>query len=725
LRDAILHSLPPAPRSKNKEISPGLEAVILKCLQKDPKLRYQSANELLEDLIELARGSGSHRAVGVPPKPGWLSRPRRAAAIIFGVLLLMVAGVVLWRNFAVQVVPLRMSVIVAEFENRTGDPVFDQAPRELISTALSEAPQVSVFPSSRLPDVLKRMQKPETVPVDEKVGREICTREGLQSVVSGSISKLGSSYLVLVRVLGCNGDLIVTTEKRFSSPEQLPPTMDEIVATIRHKWGESKGAIQQDSQPLATVTSGSLEALKLYSSGKQQLYLGNFRGAASLFEKAVELDDGFAMAHEYLGVAYENLGDNDRAGAESAKAAQLAGRVTVREREKILGDYALFKSDYTKAISHYQVLASLLPQDPAVHLNLAECYINQFRFDAAIAEAKKAADLEPSPGPRENLAVYYFLSGDSQKALDMAQQVLKENPDDTVALYLVGSYYLGVGRSAEADRSWRRLLALGGDAASQARAALADAGLTMDDVKDAIQQLEYGVTVDAEMGNTHELSRKQILLIELRRASGGRQTLTRSLQEIQEPTAPDIMFLLGRLYARLGRRVDAQRELRRLDQWSDKTPRVLLFSDMLQSEIAAADGQFTEAVERAKRGVEHLDCTLAIESLAKAYELDGDREDAAKQYEILLSRANERQFDSVDSPALHAVAAARYRLGVLYQSLGRDDVARQRFSSFLNYAAQSDRTGPLYEDARKRMAQLTSNTGSSADLLPPHTAPPH
>ena len=714
LIEAILHEQPVRPRTQNPGLAPELERIILKCLDKNPDARYQSAREIAIDLKTMlpqgALGPSDNRIIPAPPK-------RRRSLAITAVLVMLVtaAGVILWRGLRGHAAPPRLSIIVAEFENRTGDPAFDQTPRELISTALGESSQVSVFPSSRLPDVLRRMQKSVTDVVDERVASEICSREGLQSFISGSISRLGSSYLILVRVLNCNGDPVITTEKAFSGPEQLPPAVDEIATRIRYKWGESNAAIQRASQPLALVTSSSLEALKLYSSGKQQLYLGNFGRAVSLFKKAVEMDGTFAMAHEYLAIAYENSAYDDRAGEEYARAAQLSGRVTEREREKILGDYALFQYDSAKAIPHFQVLAALSPDDPAVHLNLAECYRNEFRFDLAVSEAKKAVDLAPSPSPKINLATYYYLGRDSQRAVTLARQVLKENPDNAKALNLIGSYDLGIGKEGEADGIWQQMLALGGDAASMARAAMADAAQTRDNLKEAVIQLEYGVTADAAMDNAYNMSRKQIFLADIHRASGDGKSLMNSLHKLREPSNPELIFLLGRLYARSRRTGGAERQLHRLDELVDKTPRVISFSNMLQSEIAVAQSRPLDAVQSASIAVQHLNSPLAIETLARTYEIAGSREEAARQYELLLARSNERQFDSADSPALHAVGAAHYRLGVLYQSLGRDDLALQQFSLLLNYAGEAQRTGPLYEDARKRLAQVRSKTASLVD----------
>ncbi len=724
LIDAILHYDPVRPSLLNPEVSPALEAVILKAMDREPDLRYQSARELKVDLERLAAGTGplsvdlaSHdRSRQGPRIKRWIA----ATALC----LVLVGGGLLYLRFRArpQGATHRLSVLVADFENRTGDPVFDQTPRELISTALGESHQATIFPSSRIPEVLKRMQKPPTVTIDENVGTEICTREGLQSVVSGSISKLGNSYLLLVRVLNCNGDLIASTEKEFSHPEQLPAMIDETAPVIRRELGESKAAIQQSSQPLALVTSGSLEAVKLYSSGKRQLYLGDRRGAVSFFTKAVELDDNFAMAHEYLGVAYQDLDDEARAEKEYSKAVQLVGRVTEREREKTLGDYCLFKSNFDGAISHYRVLATLSPEDPVVHLNLGECYRDQFRFDLAIEEAKKAVDLQPAPGPKVSLAIYYYLSGDSRRAMETAREALQEYPDNARAMYLIGSYYLAAGKPSDADHVWRQLLAAGD--ASRARSAMADAALVRDNPKEAIIQLQSGLIADSNLQNSYELLRKKILLGDMYWASGDHQSLKDSIQDLPQPEAPELIFLLGRLYARADRMEDAQKQLRRLEQLPDRTPTVESFSNLLQSEMAASQSHYPDAVQWAKLGVQHLNSPLAIETLARAYELAGESENAAQQYEIMLARSNERQFDAIDAPALHAVAKAHYRLGVLYQALGKKDLAKAQFSSFLNYADGAEHTGPSFEDARKRMNELSAKmAGATGQPLPRRESP--
>ncbi len=705
LREAILYFPVPPLREKNPEISPQLESVILRCLEKDPKKRCQSAQELAIELEQVVSGSvwsaAYWRTVFAVRRHPWWS-----GAVLS--VMLLATGFAVWHWMSNRTPPPRMSVVVAEFENRTGEQMFDQTPRELIATALAQSSQVYVIPSSRLPDVLTRMKVPATTSVDEKIAEEICTREGLQSVVGGSISKLGSRYMVVARVLNCNGELILSVDKQFSGPEQLPPVIDAIAANIRRGWGESDTAIQQASQPLATVTSSSLEAIRLYSSGRQELYRGNFADAITLFKKAVELDGEFAMAHEYLATAYVHQANSERANEEYAKASQLSSRVTEKEREKILGDYALFRSDNDAAISHYQILSVLSPEDPAAHINLAESYRNEFRHDQAIAEVKKALALAESPSVRNNLATYYYMAGKPEDALREVQQVLKESPENVKGLYLLASYYLGMGQEREARAVLERMLVLGGSAASLARADLADAAWTRDELKEAASQLESGIITDAQVNNEYEMTRKRLLLAEVYLAMGQQRTMADVLRKVQEASDPQLVFLLGRVHARAGQIGAAQQKLRQMENLPYQTPLLQSLESILQAEIAMTQKQRSDAVRFAALAVEHLNSPMALEVLARANELAGNQTETARQYERLLARSNEMQYDNVDWPALHSVAAAHYRLGVLYQSMGQTDLAAAQFNALLKYSGQGEPTGPMYQDARARLAQLTA-----------------
>jgi hypothetical protein len=172
-----------------------------------------------------------------------------------------------------------------------------------------------------------------------------------------------------------------------------------------------------------------------------------------------------------------------------------------------------------------------------------------------------------------------------------------------------------------------------------ARAAMADAARTRDDLKEAVIQLEYGLTANAEMDNAYDLSRKQLFLVDIYRVSGNRTSLMKSLRDMPEQSNPELIFLLGRVYARSGRIGGADRELHRLEASTDRTPRVMSFSHMLESEIAVAKNRPMDAVRAATLANKLLNSPLAIETLARAYEVDGSREEAVHQYKLLLVRS--------------------------------------------------------------------------------------
>jgi len=326
---------------------------------------------------------------------------------------------------------------------------------------------------------------------------------------------------------------------------------------------------------------------------------------------------------------------------------------------------------------------------------------------------------------RSNLATYYYLSGNSEEAMKLVGQVLKENPEYTNALYLMANSYLAAGNEIQARAIWQHMLDLGGSAASMARATMADAAQSLDNLGESTRQLEYGLITDAEMSNAYETSRKQILLAELYRVSGNRTALANSLSKVGQPSAPELIFLLGRVQARSGHLTAADRQLRRLEEASYKTPSVSSFSNMLQSEMAIAQNRRDDAVRFAFLAVQNLNSPMAIENLARAYDFAGNKEAAVTQYEALLARSNERQVDASDGPALHAVVTARYRLGVLYQALGRTDLAQNQFHRVLSYDSKSQATGHLYEDTRKRLAQINPNLVAPAGPPPPRTESTH
>jgi tRNA A-37 threonylcarbamoyl transferase component Bud32 len=272
LIDAILNKQPVPPRKVNPRISAGLEQIILKCLDKDPSRRYQAARELRVDLERLAEGRQTPASSARAPDSIW-----RSAYLWVAVAALAIAGAwigIRWLQ-AGHAPQTPQTVLVGEFVNRTNNPIFDLTLAELLKTALEESRVITVYPESRVPGVLRRMEKSPAVPIDESVGRDICAREGLRAVVLGSISSLGNNYLILVRAVDAVGRDLVRRQQTITDAGQASSAIGALAQEIRKALGESAASVREASAPLAQVTSGSLEAIRNYTLERQRIFAGD------------------------------------------------------------------------------------------------------------------------------------------------------------------------------------------------------------------------------------------------------------------------------------------------------------------------------------------------------------------------------------------------------------------------------------------------------------------
>ena len=708
LTDAVLHKSPIPPKRQNPRIRPLMQQIILNALEKDPEKRYRSVNDVIAEL-KLAQKSNISQWVGTHLH----GLAQMSVLVILAMIVFAVHGRLQQHP---RVGPVQ--VLIGDFENRAGESVFDETLHELLSTSLEQSEFVRVFPYSRLPGVLQRMNLPSGARIDDEIGREILQREGLQAFLSGSVTKLGNVYVLLVKAVSPTGESLASTQREISDIGQLPGAVDAITKTIRTSLGESAALVEKNFQPLAKVTSSSLEAIRFFSSGKQRLYAGNPQQAAVFFRKAVELDLNFAVAHEYLAISYFQLGDGFRAGKSFLDAKRRAGNVTEVEKQKILGDYYLFNHDYDQAIQHLQLLEQLQPQDPAVHLNLAESYSGKFQFDAALAEVKEAVHLKHEAGPLNNLAAVYFSKGETDTALDISLNLLQTNPNDGRAMENSGTCYLVKGRLDDAKRKYESMIALGEQNESQGQAALADLALARGWHREARAHFMAGMVADEKLGDLYSSAVKQFKLASLASWTDDKSLATGRMR-IEEGGDSDLFLLVGRIYAHQHRYKEAEGLLHILEQKASDSPTPTLqsFLHVLKSDLAVAKGRSKGAVEEAKLAVAYENSTLAVESLADAYRAAGMDAEAAHAFEEVLRRGNERR-ESYDGPAFHKVVEDHYWLARSYQRMGRNDLAQSHLETFLTYWSQADPELDMYRDAKRRFELLRRSSVGSGRPAP-------
>jgi eukaryotic-like serine/threonine-protein kinase len=359
IAEAILNRKPVAPVRLNPDLPPKLEEVINKALEKDRKLRYQSAAEIRTDLQRLRRDSDTSRSAAaiaqVESKPARTSIRWAAVAGATIVVIGLAAGGWLFFSRKAHALTDKDTIVLADFDNKTGDAVFDGTLRQGLSVPLEQSPFLSIIPDQQIQQTLQMMGQPADTKLTPTIARELCQRTASAAVLDGSIAQIGTQYLLTLKAVNCaSGESLASTEAQASDKNHVLDALGKTASEIRSKLGESLSTVQKFDTPLEQASTPSLEALKAYSLGIKTWEAKGEPEAIPFFKRAIELDPNFASAYLALGTSYYNLAQASLAVENLNKAFELRDRVSERERYRITGDY-----DTAKAKAAYQDFLTL------------------------------------------------------------------------------------------------------------------------------------------------------------------------------------------------------------------------------------------------------------------------------------------------------------------------------------------------------------------------------
>jgi tetratricopeptide (TPR) repeat protein/predicted Ser/Thr protein kinase len=499
---SILDRAPVSPVRLNPDLPAKLEDLINKSLEKDRNLRYQHAADIRADLQRLKRDTESGRAVATSSgaaavaqdtgphtvaavQPVQISSPAVAAtpsssAGVSTAPANVAAGMKSWKLLAPAALILlaaliaaglyfrsrqsaklteKDSILLADFVNTTGDGVFDGTLKQALAVQLEQSPYLNILPESRIHEALRYMGRSGDERVTSDVAREICQREGVKAMLLGSISSLGSHYVVTLEAVSAqNGDSLAREQAEAESKEKVLKSLDGAASRLREKLGESIGSVQKFATPLEAATTSSLEALKEFSLGETEHGKFNDEGAIPHMKRAVELDPNFAMALAVLGVANSNTGHSKEGSEYIQKAFEVKDRASEREKSYISSHYygtvtrqedkdretleqwsqayprdnvpldnlALAEQDvgnHEKALGYALAAMRIDPKDPYAYQNVAAAYQYLNRYDEAKAVADQALAQKVDPWSM-HLTIYWiaFLRNDESA---MRQEVTK------------------------------------------------------------------------------------------------------------------------------------------------------------------------------------------------------------------------------------------------------------------------------------------------------------
>ena len=424
------------PVSLRRLVDGDLNSITMKAIEKTRERRYVSVSDLAADIQRHLE----HRPVLASPPGGlyragkFLRRHRLAAlSTAAGAVFFVLSGVTAWslshRDSATRSkLTDKDTIVLADFENKTGDPVFDDTLRQGLSVDLQQSPFLNLVSDAQVQRTLTLMGQPKAARLTPEIAQQACERTGGAAVLEGSIASLGTQYVLGLRAKNCNTGSILDQEQTVAARrEDVLNSLSQIASKFRTRVGESLAMVEKHSTPLAEATTPSLEALKAYSTGMKVVVSSGHEATISLLRRAVEIDPKFAMAYAQLGVSYSALGESLLSAESTAKAWQLRDRVSDRER---------FFIDFT--------------YDRQVTGNLEKAY--------------QTLELWYQTYPRgENPNAQGFLGGLAthgtgryERAMEMSQKRIAANPDEVFGYSSLANSYFFLDRFAEAETTLQR-----------------------------------------------------------------------------------------------------------------------------------------------------------------------------------------------------------------------------------------------------------------------------
>jgi serine/threonine protein kinase/Flp pilus assembly protein TadD len=441
-----------------------LDWIITKALRKDREERYQTVKELLTDLRRLkqkiefeaelersaapdslsrsaisaapamptvsgrAKATGEATASHTPSSAEYIvteiKRHKTGAGIVAALFVIAVAAAVFLYFNRAQALTDKDTILLADFSNTTGETVFDGTLKQALAVQLAQSPFLNIFPEERVREALRFMGRSPDERLTRDVAREICERQGLKALLTGSISSLGSHYVITLDAVNAHsGDSIAREQVEAESKEQVLASLGKAASALRGKLGESLNSIKKFEVPVEQATTSSLEALKAFATGNEERGKGNSEQSAAFYKRAIELDPNFAMAYARLGVYYGNQGQLDLAQQNVQKAYDLRERVSEHERLYIAEKYFNYVTgEMDKAVETLETWVRLYPNDYIPHNNLALNYLFYGRFEDARREALEALRLVPTTiAAQENLIASFR----GLNRLDEAEQAVE------------------------------------------------------------------------------------------------------------------------------------------------------------------------------------------------------------------------------------------------------------------------------------------------------------
>ena len=707
-----LQQPPPSPRALKDDVPEAMSSVVMRCLQNSPDARFATTAELVAVLESLtpdgherpsnATGTGSVAAVAAPGRPKW-------QLAVAAVALVAIAGLGGWLLSGRGAAPADaapkepVSVLIADFENKTGDTVFDGVVEQALGLGIEGAPFITAFPrrdALRAAAVIKPGSR-----LDEGTARLVARREGVGLILAGDIQASGGSYVITTRALSTasDGTALYTLEATASGKAQLLETVGTLAGKVRTALGDT--AVPAGGPAASeTFTAASLEAARAYAEAQELVWAGKQEEAIIKYQEALALDPNMGRAYSGLAAVYNATGRAADAQLNLELALSHLDRMTDREKFRTRGSYYLFARKPLDAIKEYTALVSAYPGDSTAVANLAFAQFLQRNMAEALAQQRRASASFPmNVGRRNNLALYAMYAGQFDTAITESDEVLKLNPSFVKAFVARALSELALGRPADAVTTYLKLKGISQVGASFALSGLADVALYQGRTAEALTLLDEGIAAATAAKNSTGVAVKRLARADAMLARGDSAAAAREAEQALAASAStDVTLKAALTLARAGRAAAALKLADGLAAKLEADPQA--YAQLIRAEASLAQNQGRAAIEHAREAQKLSDTWLGRVILARAFLAVSAFAEASSELDAATTRIGEATAVALDDwPTFRYYPQVIYYKGLAQEGL-KSPAAKESFAAFLALKKDGDEAGGLVADARKRLA---------------------
>jgi eukaryotic-like serine/threonine-protein kinase len=693
----------------DKQIPSILSNIVAKCLETDPALRYQNAEELLADLHAWQGKSGSSR-ISASRARMRIKRLRELpwprVAITVGLMILTAAGIAVYLRLRPQAGKLLshapVSVLVGDFQNNTGDSLFDNTLEPMFNVALEGASFINGFSRGTARQVAAGLPHPSQV-LDEQTSRLVAVKQGIAAIVTGSLSKRGNGYSLSVKATDAlTGKTLASNTVNTPDKDALLLEVPKLAVPIRQALGDTTPKSVQLTALQGTFSTDSVEAVHQYSLGMEQQFQGKWADALQSFTKASQLDPNFARAYAGMAAASGNLGQLQAAESYAKLAMEHVDRMTERERYRVRGLYYIWTQNWQGCIEEYGELVKQYPVDNIGHSNLAACYARLLDMPKAMEEARRGLEITPNDLlARMNFALYACYASDFKSCERGANEVLQLNPKYEEAFLVLAYSQLGQGRLPQASEAYQKLEKISAWGSSLAASGVGDLALYRGNFRAGGQILEKGAAQDQAADSRGAAADKLVMLSYANLLRGDKEAAVAAAQRaLADSQTVKIRFLAARTFVEAGELAKARTLAAALASEIQTSPRS--YARLILGEAELKEHHPNLAIQLFIEAKNISDTWLGRFDLGRAYLEAGAFTEADSEFDRCIKRRGEvLELFMDDVPTYSYLPVVYY-----YQGRDREGLKSPDFASFyrtyLGIRGQSTED-PLLADIRRRI----------------------